>query len=437
MSEPHNVLLVHGGFVDGSGWAAVYHLLKRDGFNVSVVQNPPLSLEGDAAATRQILDQEDGPVMLVGHSYGGAVISEAGTHDSVAGLVYVCAFAPDQGESVSSLLAGLPPDGPVPPILPPQDGFLFLDREKFAAAFAADVPTREGAFMADSQVPWGVEALNGTVSDPAWRSKPSWYLNTTEDRMIPPALQRTMAERTGATTTQVNDNHGWYKLHGQFFTADFPTTSAANPPVDQLLGVNDKDQAVGFFTDATAINHGYEFDISSGRYKEITVSGFSNITTSGINNHGDIVGFGTASDGNTHGFLLTNGGSRVAELSYPGAASTQPLGVNSNDEVVGVATVGSGSSAKMLGFTYYPGYGFRTINDPHGNGTTTINGVNACGVNACGDLVGFYVDGAGNTDGLLANAQFSPTASSTNASAARAAKKGKTKKVKTVLPKGC
>jgi probable HAF family extracellular repeat protein len=235
--------------------------------------------------------------------------------------------------------------------------------------------------------------------------------------------------------SQVNDNHGWYKLHGQFFAADFPTTSLANPPVDQLLGVNDKDQAVGFFTDATAINHGYEFDISSGQYKEITVSGFSNVTTSGINNQGDIVGFGTASDGNTHGFLLTNGGSKVTELSYPGAASTQPLGVNNNDEVVGVATVGSDNSAKMYGFTYYPAYGFKTINAPAGKGTTTINGVNACG-----DLVGFYVDGAGNTDGLLANAQFSPTASSANASAARAgkkAKKGKTKKVKTVLPKGC
>jgi probable HAF family extracellular repeat protein len=232
--------------------------------------------------------------------------------------------------------------------------------------------------------------------------------------------------------SQVNDNQGWYKLHGQFFNANFPTASPANPPVDQLLGVNDKDQPVGFFTDATTVNHGYEFDISRGRYKEITVSGFSNITTSGINNQGDIVGFGTASDGNTHGFLLTHGGSNVAELSYPGAASTQPLGVNSSDEVVGVATVGSGSNAKLLGFTFYPGYGFKTINDPHGNGTTTINGVNACG-----DLVGFYVDGADNTDGLLANAQFSPTASPTNANAARADGKAKTKKVKTVLPKGC
>jgi probable HAF family extracellular repeat protein len=233
----------------------------------------------------------------------------------------------------------------------------------------------------------------------------------------------------------VNDNHGWYKLHGRFFTADFPTTSAANPPVDQLLGVNDNNLAVGFFTDATGVNHGYQLDISNGQYKEITVSGFSNITTSGVNNQGDIVGFGTASNGTPEGFLLTNGGSKVVDLSYPGAASTQPLGVNNNDEVVGVATVGSGNSATMYGFTHYPGYGFKTINAPAGQGTTTINGVNACG-----DLVGFYVDGAGNTNGLLANAQFSSSASSTNASAARAgktAKKGKRKQIKTVLPKGC
>jgi hypothetical protein len=120
------------------------------------------------------------------------------------------AFAPDRGESVSTLLADAPADAPAPPILPPQDGFLFLDREKFAAAFAADVPAPEAAFMADSQVPWGVEALNGTVSEPAWRGSPSWYLVTTEDRMIPPALQRTMAERAGATTTEVSGSHAIY-----------------------------------------------------------------------------------------------------------------------------------------------------------------------------------------------------------------------------------
>ena len=131
-------------------------------------------------------------------------------HDAVAGLAYICAFAPDQGESVSTLLADSPAGAPAPPILPPVDGFLFLDRDKFAGAFAADVPARQAAFMADSQVPWGVDALNGTVSDPAWRHKPSWYLVTTEDRMIPPALQRQMAERAGATSTEVPGSHAIY-----------------------------------------------------------------------------------------------------------------------------------------------------------------------------------------------------------------------------------
>jgi pimeloyl-ACP methyl ester carboxylesterase len=157
------------------------------------VQNPTVSLDGDVWATSQVLDQQDGPTLLVGHSYGGVVITEAGTHDKVAGLVYIAAFAPDQGESVSSLIADPPPGAPVPPILPPQDGFLYLDRDKFATSFAADLPPAQAAFMADAQVPWGLDALNGAVSDPAWRSKPSWYLVATEDRMIPPPAQRAMA----------------------------------------------------------------------------------------------------------------------------------------------------------------------------------------------------------------------------------------------------
>jgi pimeloyl-ACP methyl ester carboxylesterase len=210
MSEARNVVLVHGGFVDGSGWEGVYHLLKRDGFNVSIVQNPTLSLHGDAAATRHVLAHQDGPTILVGHSYGGAVITEAGTHDNVVGLVYIAAFAPDQGESVSTLIADPPPGAPVPPILPPQDGFLFLDREKFAASFAADVPPAQAAFMADAQVPWGLDALGGPVSDPAWRSKPSWYLVSTEDRMIPPPAQRAMAERAGATVSEAAGSHAIY-----------------------------------------------------------------------------------------------------------------------------------------------------------------------------------------------------------------------------------
>ena len=209
-SAIQNAVLVHGGFVDGSGWQAVYDLLKADGFNVSVVQNPTLSLEGDAAATKQVIDAQDGPVVLVGHSYGGAVITEAGTDPGVAALAYIAAFAPDKGESVNTLIADPPPGAPVPPILPPKDGFLFLDREKFHASFAGDVPAAEAAFMADSQVPWGVDALGGSITEPAWRTKPSWYLVATEDRMIPPPAQRAMSERAGSTVTEVSGSHAIY-----------------------------------------------------------------------------------------------------------------------------------------------------------------------------------------------------------------------------------
>ena len=204
------VVLVHGGFVDGSGWQGVYSLLKKDGYSVSIVQNPTLSLEGDVAATRYIIEAQTEPVILVGHSYGGVVITEAGNHPKVAGLVYIAAFAPDKGESVNTLIANPPPGAPVPPILPPRDGFLFLDRAKFPASFAADVSAEQAAFMADSQVPWGVEALNGSVNEPAWRTKPSWYLIATEDRMIPPPAQRLMSARAGATTTEVAGSHSIY-----------------------------------------------------------------------------------------------------------------------------------------------------------------------------------------------------------------------------------
>ena len=210
MTEVTNVALVHGGFVDGSGWQGVYDLLRADGFNVSVVQNPTLSLADDVAVTRRVLDKQDGPTILVGHSYGGVIVTEAGSHENVAGLVYIAAFAPDQGESVGSLIADPPPGASVPPILPPQDGFLFLDRDKFAASFAADVSPELAAFMADSQVPWGLDALNGAVSNAAWRTKPSWYLVATDDHMIPPSAQRTMAERAGATVTETPGSHAVY-----------------------------------------------------------------------------------------------------------------------------------------------------------------------------------------------------------------------------------
>ncbi len=205
-----NVVLVHGGFVDGSGWEGVYGILTNDGYKVTVVQNPTTSLPDDVAATRRAIAAQDGPAILVGHSYGGVVITESGADPKVKGLVYIAAFAPDTGESVSTLIANPPPGAPTPPILPPQDGFLFLDRAKFAAAFAADVKPAQAAFMADSQVPWGVAALQGQVTTPAWKSRPSWYLVTADDHMIPPPAQHQMAARAHATVTETAGSHAVY-----------------------------------------------------------------------------------------------------------------------------------------------------------------------------------------------------------------------------------
>jgi pimeloyl-ACP methyl ester carboxylesterase len=205
-----NIVLVHGGFVDGSGWEAVYSKLKSRGYTVSIAQIPTISLTNDVAMTRQAVAAQDGQVILVGHSYGGVVITEAGTDPKVAALVYIAAFAPDSGESVDTLIKNPPPGAPVPPILPPQDGFLILDRSKFATAFAADVKPDIAAFMADSQVPWGVQALSGTITEPAWKSKPSWYVVSTEDRMIPPDAQRAMSKRAGSNVTEVKGSHAVY-----------------------------------------------------------------------------------------------------------------------------------------------------------------------------------------------------------------------------------
>jgi pimeloyl-ACP methyl ester carboxylesterase len=205
-----NVVLVHGGFVDGSGWEGVYGILTKDGYTVSIVQHPTLSLEDDVAATKRVVDTQSEPVVLVGHSYGGAVITEAGNDPNVAALVYIAAFVPDKGESVNALIGGFPKDGPQPPILPPQDGFLLLDREKFPASFAGDVDPDLAAFMADSQLPWGVGALEGTISEAAWVNKPSWYLLTTDDLMIPPPAQREMSGRAGATVEEAAASHSVY-----------------------------------------------------------------------------------------------------------------------------------------------------------------------------------------------------------------------------------
>jgi pimeloyl-ACP methyl ester carboxylesterase len=209
-----NIVLVHGAWADGSGWEGVYRSLRREDFSVSVVQNPTISLADDVQATRRVLAEQNGPVILVGHSYGGAVITEAGNDPKVVGLVYIAGWVPDKGESVSTLIEDLiksgPPGGPVPPILPPQDGFLLLDRAKFPASFAGDVDPERAAFMADSQVPWGLRALSGSITEAAWKSKPSWYLLASEDRMIPPAAQRFMSERAGATVVEVSGSHAVY-----------------------------------------------------------------------------------------------------------------------------------------------------------------------------------------------------------------------------------
>src|SRR5437867_1166063 len=202
-STVRTVVLVHGGFVDGSGWEEVYKILKKDGYTVSIVQNPTLSLADDVAVTKRVIATHSGPVILVGHSYGGAVITEAGNDPKVAGLVYITAFALDNGESVSALIKHPPPGAPAPPILPPQSGFLFLDKAKFPASFAADVEPEKAAFMADSQVPWGVEALSGTVGEAAWRTKPSWYLIVSEEKKIPPPIQRFMSMRASSPFVEV------------------------------------------------------------------------------------------------------------------------------------------------------------------------------------------------------------------------------------------
>jgi pimeloyl-ACP methyl ester carboxylesterase len=210
-----NIVIVHGGLVDGSGWEGVYNLLKKDGYAVTIVQNPTISLADDVAFTNRAIAAQNGPVILVGHSYGGAVITEAGNNPKVAGLVYVAAFALDKGESVSALIKDPPPGAPVPPILPPVDGFLLLDKAKFPASFAGDVSPEKAEFMADSQVPWGVNAVGGTISEAAWKAKPSWYLLTTEDRMLPPDAQRLMSKRAGATVVEVQSSHAVYVSHPQ------------------------------------------------------------------------------------------------------------------------------------------------------------------------------------------------------------------------------
>ena len=227
------IVLVHGAFVDGSGWAQVYRILAQDGYPVIVVQNPTTALADDVAAARRAIAAAQSEVVLVGHSYGGVVISEAGVDPKVAALVYVAAFAPDAGESVGSLIANPPPGAAAPPILPPQEGFLWLDKTKFQAAFAADLPADAARFMADAQVPWGVAAVGGQVTSPAWKVKPSWYLVTKDDHMIPPDAQRAMAARARATVSEVSASHAVYISNPRLVAGVIEQAAGASQPTSR------------------------------------------------------------------------------------------------------------------------------------------------------------------------------------------------------------
>jgi pimeloyl-ACP methyl ester carboxylesterase len=205
-----NIVLVHGAWADGSGWRGVYDILKKDGYNVSIVANPLTSLADDVAATERVLSRQNGPTILVGHSYGGAVITEAGMNAKVVGLVYIAAFVPDVGESVFGFL---PKDGPQLPIEPTADGFAFFNRNAYLAAFAPDVDPALGSFMADEQVPVSIAAGNTPLTSAAWKTKPSWYLVSKQDRIIPPGAELMMATRAKAVTAEVDGSHVAFISH--------------------------------------------------------------------------------------------------------------------------------------------------------------------------------------------------------------------------------
>jgi pimeloyl-ACP methyl ester carboxylesterase len=208
-----SVVLVHGAFVDGSGWKDVHDTLTKSGYEVTIVQNPTTSLADDVAATKRAIATSANPVILVGHSYGGAIITEAGNDPKVIGLVYVAAFVPDKGESVASMTKDPVPGAPPAPILPPQDGFLYIDKAKFHAGFAADVDEKTAKFMANSQSGWGLPAVGGVITEAAWKKKPLWYLLASEDKMIPPVAQAGMAKRANAQVTEVKASHAVMVSH--------------------------------------------------------------------------------------------------------------------------------------------------------------------------------------------------------------------------------
>src|SRR5579859_4844268 len=206
-----NVVLVHGAFADGSGWEDVANILKKDGYAVSIVQHPETSYAEDLKFTKAVIDRQSGPVVLVGHSYGGAVITEAGNHSKVAALVYIAAFALDTGESCAAIEQALPPAKTG--IKQTDDGYFYIDPAVFHADFAADLPAAKAAFMAESQVLISADSFTHKVTSPAWRTKPTWYMVATADRSIHPDQERMMAKRANAKTVEVNSSHVAYMSH--------------------------------------------------------------------------------------------------------------------------------------------------------------------------------------------------------------------------------
>jgi pimeloyl-ACP methyl ester carboxylesterase len=211
-AQVRNVVVVHGAFADGSGWEKVYTILKSHGYKVSIVGNPLTGMDEDVAATKRVLERQEGPVILVGHSYGGAIITEAGNAPNVAGLVYVAAFCPDEGETLGKLLSSYPPD-PKNGILPPSDGFNWYDSAKFHEGFCADISKEEAEFMEDAQVPVAASAFTYEFKNIAWKTKPSWYIVATDDHSIPPDLERFMGKRAGGNVSEVKGSHVIFMSH--------------------------------------------------------------------------------------------------------------------------------------------------------------------------------------------------------------------------------
>jgi len=222
-----SVVLVHGAFVDGSGWEPVYKALKKEGYSVAVVQHPTNTLEDDVTITKRVIAAQPGPVVLVGHSYGGVIITEAGNDPKVKSLVYVAAFAPDKGESADALFKSLVPNSPGLPLQEPVGGLVQLDHGKFPGAFAGDLPKEKAEFMAASQLPYGIAAFQGAVTSPAWKSKPGWYLLAKDDKTIPPTMQREMAKRANTQITEIAASHAVYISHPEAVVALIKKAAAA------------------------------------------------------------------------------------------------------------------------------------------------------------------------------------------------------------------